>query len=80
MQAEILDIYGYILKARSTSCGLQDVDVWDVTGQLVRSSGRGIYTGALLAERPLLSIADEKQLQDIKFRGQFIHQVYSCCY
>jgi hypothetical protein len=56
---------------------LQDVDVWDSAGQIVRSNGIGIYARTLLAERPLLPIADEKQLQDEKFREQFIHQVYS---
>jgi len=81
LQAEVLgDICGYIFKARSPSCGLQDVDVWDSVGQIVRSNGIGAYAHALLAERPLLPIADEKQLQDEKFREQFIHQVYSGLY
>ena len=77
-QAEALDdIHGYIFKARSPRCGLQDVDVWDSAGQIVRSNGVGIYARTLLDERPLLPIADEKQLQDERFRAQFIHRVYS---
>ena len=78
LQAEVLgDICGYIFKARSPSCGLQDVDVWDSVGQIVRSNGIGAYAHALLAERPFLPVTDEKQLQDEKLREQFIHQVYS---
>jgi uncharacterized protein YbbK (DUF523 family) len=64
-----LQLSGFVLKARSPSCGLRDV--------LVRGaeSSRGMFAAALTEAMPTLPVADEDQLRDAVVRSDFLDRV-----
>ena len=64
---------GYIFKARSPSCGVDDVPIFHPTKKL--ANGRGLFTKRFLELFPDLPIADEQQLDNSEFRQNFIAQV-----
>lgn len=69
----LLAMSGYIVKSRSPSCGLSAVPVF--TGEQSESSGRGIYTGHIMRNNPLLPVEEEGNLADINQRSRFIQQL-----
>lgn len=71
---EFSDISGYVFKSGSPSCGLRDVRVRVPEGRARR--GRGIFAAALMARRPLLPTADERQLDKPAARDSFLAQVF----
>jgi uncharacterized protein YbbK (DUF523 family) len=75
--AELVDICGYIFKARSPSCGIEGVATWTKQGRQSRADGTGAYAAALLRARPGLPVTDEVRLQDPLLREQFIEDVFS---
>jgi uncharacterized protein YbbK (DUF523 family) len=65
-----LDLDGYVLKARSPSCGLDDVPV--------RGAGimaAGLFAAALRARFPDLAITDEGKLADAAALERFVTRV-----
>jgi len=65
---------GFILKARSPSCGLERVPVVGKTGR-TRRIGRGLFAGELLRRLPLLPVAEAEGLSDLAARDHFIVRV-----
>jgi uncharacterized protein YbbK (DUF523 family) len=59
------DLSGYVRKADSPSCGLQD------------SPSRGLFADALVARFPDLPVEDERQLADPVRRRQFVERVFA---
>ncbi|WP_406672082.1 YbgA family protein [Natronospira sp.] len=76
-QAANLDgqISGYILKAKSPSCGMERVKVYDVKG-MPTGQGRGLYAEALMARHPCLPVEEEGRLNDPNLRDNFIERVF----
>lgn len=68
-------ISGYVFKARSPSCGLVDVPVFDHLGELVEL-GAGLYAGRWCAEYPDLPVIDECMFEAADLREEFIARVY----
>jgi len=73
---------GYVLKAGSPSCGLDDVLIHDdgegktaETADNVESSG--LFAGALRARFPTLPIEDERRLADPGRRRRFVERVFA---
>src|SRR5439155_12833509 len=62
---EMEDLSGYVLKADSPSCGLQD------------SPSRGLFADALVARFPDLPVEDERQLADPARCRQFVDRVFA---
>ena len=60
-----LNLSGFVLKARSPSCGIKGVPV----------GGRGLFAGALIDAMPDLPIVDEDDLADARARETFLRQV-----
>jgi uncharacterized protein YbgA (DUF1722 family) len=69
---ERLDLCGYVLKARSPTCGLADVNV---SGRPV---GRGLFAAALARRLPLLPVEEEGRLADPVVRECFLDRVFAC--
>lgn len=65
---------GYILKAKSPSCGLRDVSVHDDSGR-VAGTGTGLFADALRAALPELPVEDELRLEDPGAREAFLSRV-----
>lgn len=68
-------ISGYIFKARSPSCGMARVKVYDRTGSPSGVSA-GIYAHALRESQPLLPTEEEGRLNDPDLRDNFIERVF----
>ncbi len=72
---EFADICGYIFKARSPSCGIEDVATWTEQGILAGSDGTGAFAAVLIRAYPGLPFIDETRLQDPGQRESFIERV-----
>lgn len=68
------ELCGYVLKARSPSCGLGSAPLFDVDGRLTGSTN-GIYANAVLSVKKDLPVADEEQLQLDSGFEQFLEKV-----
>lgn len=68
-------IDGYVLKARSPSCGLGDIPVHDpVSGEVV-DHDRGRFAAVLTRQAPLLPVVEEVDLTAPGARDRFLEQV-----
>ncbi len=77
MAGELTDICGYILKARSPSCGMERVLVYRPGGGRPVKQGVGMYARAFLAARPELPVEEEGRLGDPVLRENFIARVFA---
>ena len=71
------NIYGYILKGRSPSCGMERIKVY--RGHAVRpeTNGVGIYAKELMASLPNLPVEEEGRLHDPVLRENWINRVFT---
>ena len=72
-QLEAMDLSGYILKRRSPSCGMENVEVYSKDG--VTRSGRGLFARVLMEHFPNLPVVEEGQLSDPALREDFMARV-----
>ena len=70
------DLCGYVLKARSPSCGMERVKVRDAQGGPA-PGGRGIFAQGLLAAFPELPVEEEGRLQDPVLRENWVERVFA---
>lgn len=68
-------IDGYVLKARSPSCGLGDIPVHDPISGDVVDHDRGRFAAVLTRQAPLLPVAEEVDLTAPAARDRFLEQV-----
>ena len=64
-----LGLSGFVLKARSPSCGPRDVPVQD------GAVSAGMFAGALMRALPALPVEDEERLRDPAVRAAFLDRV-----
>ena len=69
------DVYGYIFKSRSPSCGLQDVKICDETGKPLEPEGMGVFAAAIRSACPELPVVEECHLNTATRREEFIARV-----
>jgi uncharacterized protein YbbK (DUF523 family) len=67
-----LDLSGYVFKARSPSCGIDEVVIHGVDGE---RRGRGLFAQALIDVLPNLPVTDEASLSDAAARARFLERV-----
>lgn len=72
-------VSGYIFKTRSPSCGLTNVEIYDIQGRCV-GLGAGVYAQTITGLLPDLPVIDEEALMDAGELEQFISRVneYHC--
>lgn len=75
MARSLPPLSGYLLKARSPSCGMERVKVYQDKGP--PKMGSGLYVQALRAARPLLPMEEEGRLGDPVLRENFIERVFA---
>lgn len=68
---------GYILMAKSPSCGMERIKVHDSEGQVIRRDGRGMFAEALMRAYPLMPVEEEGRLNDDTLRENFIERVFA---
>lgn len=66
-----LNLCGFILKARSPSCGIRDVPIHEGPAE----AGRGLFAQALVDAMPDLPVTDEDDLQTADARESFLARV-----
>ena len=69
-------ISGYIFKAKSPSCGMERVKIFNEQGDLT-GTGSGIYAVSMMRTLPLLPVEEEGRLNDPDLRDSFIERVYA---
>ncbi len=72
---EKLDLSGYILKAKSPSCGMERVKLY--RGTMPTKDGVGLFARALLARFPHLPVEEEGRLHDPVLRENFFERVFA---
>ncbi|HEX4406650.1 MAG TPA: DUF523 and DUF1722 domain-containing protein [Polyangia bacterium] len=74
------DLAGYVLKAKSPSCGLDRVKVHEASdageGQPTHD-GVGLFARALMERLPNLPVEEEGRLHDARLRENFIERVFA---
>ncbi|HFZ8993692.1 TPA: YbgA family protein [Citrobacter freundii] len=68
---------GYIVCAKSPSCGMERVRVYDEQGKNNRKSGRGIFTTELMNTFPWLPVEEDGRLHDPQIRENFVERIYA---
>jgi uncharacterized protein YbgA (DUF1722 family)/uncharacterized protein YbbK (DUF523 family) len=73
------DLSGYVLKAKSPSCGMERVKLFDGVekGTRVTRDGVGLFAGELMRQMPNLPIEEEGRLHDPRLRENFIERVFA---
>ena len=67
-------VFGYIVKKDSPSCGMERVRVYH--GELPRREGVGLYTARLMQNFPALPVEEEGRLGDPVLRESFVKRVF----
>lgn len=70
------DLRGYILMAKSPSCGMERIKVHNEDGNVTRRDGRGLFAEALIRHYPLMPVEEEGRLNDDMLRENFIERVF----
>lgn len=73
----LLPLAGFVLKARSPSCGPAGVPVV-YEGEAAAAIGRGLFAQLLVERMPGLPIEHEEALGDAAVRERFLAQVIAC--
>lgn len=73
----LADLRGYILMAKSPSCGMERIRVHNADGNVTRRDGRGMFADALIRHYPLMPVEEEGRLNDDQLRENFIERVFA---
>jgi uncharacterized protein YbgA (DUF1722 family)/uncharacterized protein YbbK (DUF523 family) len=73
------DLCGFVLKAKSPSCGVASVKIYNDADARTASRGReaGLFATALAAAFPSLPIEEEGRLHDARLRDNFVERVFA---
>jgi uncharacterized protein YbbK (DUF523 family) len=69
------DLWGFVLKSRSPSCGRSAVPVLDSTGAPAGETA-GLFAAAVARRFPLLPVGDERSLRDDSMWSNFIERLF----
>ncbi|MGL9735719.1 MAG: YbgA family protein [Symbiopectobacterium sp.] len=75
--ASLRDLCGFILCAKSPSCDMERVKVYDSQGKNARKSGEWLFAQALKWYMPWLPLEENGRLSDPVLRENFIARVYA---
>ncbi len=70
------NVHGFILKAKSPSCGLRDVKIHAPSGKVL-ALGNGMFAEAVLRAYPYLATESEKRLENLAIREHFLEKVFA---
>ncbi len=75
------DLDGYVLKAKSPSCGIRAIPRYSDDGQRhdgrAAGAGPGLYASRVLSAFPLLAVEDEGRLNDPGLREAFVERIFA---
>ncbi len=67
---------GFILKSKSPSCGVSNIEIHNAQGKSLGHIGTGLFAKALIKANPFMPITDELGFEDTKSRINFIERVF----
>ena len=67
---------GFVLMAKSPSCGMERIRVYREDGEVLHREGQGLFAAALTEHYPLLPVEEEGRLNDAGLRENFIERVF----
>ncbi|MGC8120151.1 YbgA family protein [Marinobacter sp. VGCF2001] len=73
----LANLRGYILMAKSPSCGMERIKVHNADGNVMNRDGRGMFAAALMKAYPLMPVEEEGRLHDSMLRENFIERVFA---
>ena len=73
----LADLRGYVLMAKSPSCGMERIKIHNADGNVTRRDGRGLFAEALIRAYPLMPVEEEGRLNDDQLRENFIERVFA---
>lgn len=76
-KARIAHLDGYILAAKSPSCGMERIKVHDLNGNLLHRKGRGLFAEQLINAFPGLPVEEDGRLNDQGLRESFFTRVHA---
>lgn len=68
---------GFILQAKSPSCGMERVKTYRENGMLQDTQGVGIFAKRLKSDYPLLVVEEAARLQDMRLRDNFCFRLFA---
>ena len=68
---------GFIVCAKSPSCGMERVRLYDEKGNRGRKDGVGVFTAALMEKYPWLPVEEDGRLHDPVLRENFVERVFA---
>ncbi|SHI18897.1 YbgA family protein [Ferrimonas marina] len=71
----LASLSGYVVCAKSPSCGMERVKVVQEDGKGAERNGRGLFTDALMKRYPLLPVEEDGRLNDPHLRENFVVRV-----
>lgn len=71
------DIYGYILKSKSPSCGMERIKIYNGHGVSPSTKGVGLYAKQLMESFPNLPIEEDGRLCDPVLRENWVNRVFA---
>lgn len=71
-----LDVDGYVFKAKSPSCGIHGIPLYDGETMVTRQN-RGLFADAVIENHPLLPVEDEGRLRDAVLREAFTERIFA---
>ncbi|MEJ4043162.1 YbgA family protein [Erwinia sp. SLM-02] len=75
--AQLHHLCGYIVCAKSPSCGMERVRVYQPDNNNNSKEGVGIFTRELMAQMPWLPVEEDGRLHDPILRENFVARVYA---
>ncbi|HBU7584658.1 TPA: DUF523 domain-containing protein, partial [Klebsiella pneumoniae] len=75
--ATLGELSGFIVCAKSPSCGMERVRLYDEKGNRGRKEGVGLFTGALMARYPWLPVEEDGRLHDPLLRENFVERIFA---
>jgi uncharacterized protein YbgA (DUF1722 family)/uncharacterized protein YbbK (DUF523 family) len=74
----LAEVDGFILKSRSPTCGLKNIEVYADPGKdLVMKKGHGLFAAAVMDRFPHLPVDDESRLADTRPREHFLTRLFT---
>ncbi|WP_064608719.1 YbgA family protein [Photobacterium sp. J15] len=71
------ELCGYVVCAKSPTCGMERVKLYIPNGNTVPGGTVGVYTKELMAKMPWLPIEEDGRLQDPVLRENFVARIFS---
>ncbi|SFM86731.1 Uncharacterized conserved protein YbgA, DUF1722 family [Izhakiella capsodis] len=75
--ATLSHLCGYIVCAKSPSCGMERVRLYQPDSNVNRKAGRGLFTAELMAAFPWLPVEEEGRLNDAAIRENFVERIFT---